>query len=259
MSWYDIRQYAYALSVPALIMFLSVRTAYVSDGQVMDWDLGEMAEAAQEKAELPQRVLNFFQRPAVKKARSHIPGFHRETKKSTLPPLPVWNPDEFGILQPVEVWHGSSRFIPYVEKWTPGVSTKVHPHGHPALDMGCREGEKILAGADGYVVYSRLNPTTERYGKGSQGNYNNTGKGYGYEVRLAHGTVNGHLMESGYHHMNAMPIVKQGDWVKAGDVLGDCGRTGYSVGRNGGWHLHFNLWQDGERIDPYPYLRRPAE
>jgi murein DD-endopeptidase MepM/ murein hydrolase activator NlpD len=48
--------------------------------------------------------------------------------------------------------------------------------------------------------------------------------------------------------------VKPGDVVQAGTVLGHVGDTGLSYGA----HLHFEVFVNGARIDPLPWLRQHA-
>lgn len=55
-------------------------------------------------------------------------------------------------------------------------------------------------------------------------------------------------------HM-ALRKVKVGQKVKAGDVVGIEGNTGYSFGS----HCHFEVRKNGESVDPTPYLGIPNE
>ena len=53
------------------------------------------------------------------------------------------------------------------------------------------------------------------------------------------------------------PNVKVGDFVKRSDVIGLSGATPHTIGagfRTTGPHLHFEVWQDGARVDPLKYL-----
>lgn len=71
--------------------------------------------------------------------------------------------------------------------------------------------------------------------------------GYGTAVKIDHG--NG--MQSLYVHMVEGSLkVSQGATVSAGQPLGIMGNTGDSDGV----HLHFEVWQDDVRINPYPLL-----
>jgi murein DD-endopeptidase MepM/ murein hydrolase activator NlpD len=70
---------------------------------------------------------------------------------------------------------------------------------------------------------------------------------YGYSITVRHddGT------EIIYAHSNRL-FVQKGDQVKAGQVIGLVGNTGYSYGT----HLHIETHVDGEPTDPIPLLRQ---
>lgn len=56
---------------------------------------------------------------------------------------------------------------------------------------------------------------------------------------------------SRYLHMKYGSIkLKVGDKVKKGQIIGYMGSTGYSTGN----HLHFDMWENGTRVDPTPFL-----
>lgn len=69
--------------------------------------------------------------------------------------------------------------------------------------------------------------------------------GFGYAVVLDHGDGT----QSIYAHSSAL-AVRAGQRVKAGDVLGRVGNTGYSYGR----HLHLEIHDRGVPKDPIPFL-----
>ena len=50
--------------------------------------------------------------------------------------------------------------------------------------------------------------------------------------------------------MRDTPLVKVGDTVTAGTVIGIQGQTGGATGD----HLHFEVRIDGEAVNPLPYL-----
>ncbi len=100
---------------------------------------------------------------------------------------------------------------------------------HKGLDLAAPYRTKIKAPADGVVVFV-----------GRKG-------GYGNAVELSHG--NG--LNTRYGHMYR-PLVKAGQKVKRGDVIGLVGSTGKATGP----HLHYEVWRNGKAVNPLPYLRR---
>lgn len=96
---------------------------------------------------------------------------------------------------------------------------------HKGVDWAAPVGTPIMAAFDGEISF--------------QGD----GGGYGNLVKIAH--ANGR--ETRYAHMQKFAIASGvGTKVKAGDVIGYIGTTGLSTGP----HLHFELYQNGEAIDP---------
>lgn len=69
--------------------------------------------------------------------------------------------------------------------------------------------------------------------------------GYGNYVIIDHGngykTLYGHCCEV---------YVSIGQQVSKGDVIGGVGATGNVTGT----HLHFEIWENGSKIDPYPFI-----
>lgn len=70
---------------------------------------------------------------------------------------------------------------------------------------------------------------------------------YGNMIILSHG--NG--IETVYGHCSKV-IVKSGETIKKGDVIGKIGSTGRSTGP----HLHFELRVNGKAIDPSKYIKQ---
>ena len=92
------------------------------------------------------------------------------------------------------------------------------------------EGEKILATMDGEIVLSEY--------KGSYGNL----------VIINHGDG----VQSYYAHCSKL-LKQKGDVVNKGDEIAEIGSTGNSTGP----HLHLEVRENGERIDPlalYPSM-----
>jgi len=69
---------------------------------------------------------------------------------------------------------------------------------------------------------------------------------YGNVVTLDHGDGS----ETRYAHLSAV-LVRVGQALRQGDVLGRVGSTGASTGP----HLHFEVRFDGRAVDPLPYLQ----
>ena len=103
--------------------------------------------------------------------------------------------------------------------------------GHSGTDMAADCGTVIRAVASGYVnaVSSDV----------SAGNY----------VDINHGMVGGNSVITEYLHMQAQ-YVSPGQYVNAGDALGEVGSTGYATG----CHLHFGVLQNGSYVEPMDYL-----
>jgi murein DD-endopeptidase MepM/ murein hydrolase activator NlpD len=70
--------------------------------------------------------------------------------------------------------------------------------------------------------------------------------GFGYSITIEHpdGT------QTVYGHSRRL-LVQKGQQVKAGDVIGEVGNTGYSFGT----HLHLGVYVNGAPVDPIPTLR----
>jgi murein DD-endopeptidase MepM/ murein hydrolase activator NlpD len=72
----------------------------------------------------------------------------------------------------------------------------------------------------------------------------NGGYGYAITIEQSDGT------EIIYAHSRRL-LVQTGDMVKAGQVIGEVGNTGYSYGP----HLHIEIHVNGKPTDPIPLLR----
>jgi murein DD-endopeptidase MepM/ murein hydrolase activator NlpD len=56
-------------------------------------------------------------------------------------------------------------------------------------------------------------------------------------------------MATRYAHLNKA-LVKVGDYVQRGDVIGELGNTGRSTGP----HLHYEVLLNGTPVDPMRYI-----
>lgn len=95
--------------------------------------------------------------------------------------------------------------------------------GHRGTDIPAPEGTPILAAHSGTVLVSGWNDS------------------YGNQVLLD----NGAGLSTRYAHMTASAVTA-GETVTAGQVIGYVGSTGDSTGN----HLHFEVMQDGVRVNP---------
>lgn len=99
---------------------------------------------------------------------------------------------------------------------------------HNGVDLAGYEGTPIYATRSGYV-------TVAAYQYGGAGNY----------VALSHGDGYGSI----YMHMTHY-IVRAGEYVNAGQVIGYMGTTGGSTGV----HLHFGISYNGVYVNPADYI-----
>ena len=130
------------------------------------------------------------------------------------------------------IWPVDSRYI------TSTVGGRNSPGGigstnHKGTDIG-RVGynSKIYAAKDGTVIVSQYSS--------SYGNY----------VAISHGEGNTTL----YAHMSSRKVAV-GQVVKQGDVIGITGSTGNSTGP----HLHFEITENGVRINPLSHGATPQK
>lgn len=61
--------------------------------------------------------------------------------------------------------------------------------------------------------------------------------------------------QSKYFHMQSAPNYDVGHEIRAGDAIGRVGSTGRSTGP----HLHYELWKNGQPVDPRRYSLRDSE
>ncbi len=100
---------------------------------------------------------------------------------------------------------------------------------HRGVDIVAKSGTEIRATADGVIG---------RAGRfGALGRTLDISHGFGFVTR--------------YAHMSKL-LVASGDQVKRGDVIGLVGSTGRSTGA----HLHYELFREGKRANPWKYLGR---
>ncbi|MBD9369465.1 M23 family metallopeptidase [Xanthomonas sp. XNM01] len=115
---------------------------------------------------------------------------------------------------------------------TSGFGRRADPFGrggqfHKGIDFDANVGDPVMSVADGVVSYS-----------GSRSGYGNTVEvdhGNGYVTRYAH---------------NSRLTVKVGDLVRSGQQIAKAGSTGRSTGA----HVHFEVWENGNVVNPRKFL-----
>ena len=100
---------------------------------------------------------------------------------------------------------------------------------HKGIDLTAAQGTPIYASRSGIVDYVG-------YEAGGAGNWVQINHQDGFKTQ--------------YMHMTKY-IVKTGQRVKAGDIIGYCGSTGASTGP----HLHFGVYYNGTAVNPENYIK----
>lgn len=115
--------------------------------------------------------------------------------------------------------------------------TRMHPIFkrkifHSGVDIGAPYGTSIKAANSGRVIFV--------------GWYS----GYGKVVIIDHGKINGIPTTTLYAHMSVTKVSK-GAHVAKGTIVGKVGTTGYSTGP----HLHFEVRQKGNPVNPLKFIK----
>ena len=116
-----------------------------------------------------------------------------------------------------------------LKRMTSGYGYRIHPiyktrKMHYGMDYSAKVGTEIYATGDG--VISKVKRSKRGYG-----NYVKINHGFGYETL--------------YAHMSRY-IVKKGQKVKRGEVIGYVGNSGISTAP----HLHYEVRKDNKKINP---------
>ena len=118
--------------------------------------------------------------------------------------------------------------VPASHRITSNFGYREHPTQggykfHYGIDIGVASGNNVLASRSGTVLISQYSS--------SYGNY----------IVISHGGGDTTL----YAHMSKR-LVSAGEVVTQGDVIGYSGSTGWSTGP----HVHFEITENGTRVDP---------
>ncbi len=103
---------------------------------------------------------------------------------------------------------------------------------HMAIDYAAAYGTPVRAVGDGVVIYRR--PKT----------------GYGNVISIRHNST----YTTNYCHLSKY-LVKLGQRVTQGQVIGNVGSTGYSTGP----HLHFEMVKNGVKVNPLKEIMPPGK
>jgi murein DD-endopeptidase MepM/ murein hydrolase activator NlpD len=98
---------------------------------------------------------------------------------------------------------------------------------HKGLDIATRVGTPIIAPADGLIVFA-----------GKEGNY-------GKMLAINHG----YNLKTRYGHLHRFRV-KQGQYVKRGQTIGEVGNSGRCTGP----HLHYEVLLNGVPVNPLRYI-----
>jgi len=104
---------------------------------------------------------------------------------------------------------------------------------HKGTDFAAQVGTPIMATADGKVVKSSYT------------------RGNGYYVKIQHNNK----YSTQYLHMQKKGRIKNGKYVKQGDVIGKVGMTGNTSGP----HVCYRFWKNGRQVDPYRQKLPPGK
>ncbi len=103
---------------------------------------------------------------------------------------------------------------------------------HRGVDISAAYGSRVVAPADGEVIYADFM------------------SGYGRMVVIDHG----HGIVTRYGHLASF-AVNAGMMVTRGDTIGFVGLSGRSTGP----HLHYEVWVHNNPVSPNKFLRMPSE
>lgn len=116
-----------------------------------------------------------------------------------------------------------------------GFGKRIHPfhkglYNHPGIDITATRGTEVVASADGYV---------------SEVTKSELLAGYGNTIELSHSQT----LSSRYAHLETI-LVRQGQKVKKGQVIGTVGNSGGSIAP----HLHYEVLRNGREQNPIYYF-----
>lgn len=189
----------------------------------------------------PGQVLTLQTSSQAQKYQSSSAKNNAETKpqsKNNQKAIANKNSGEYGKTQQDQKHKKQVKKDPFptkVRKWRyPSKGSIIEQYsarenGHSGLDFGGKTGDPIIAAADGKVVYA-----------------GSALRGYGNLIIVKH---NNDFL-SAYAHNRSLKV-KEKDWVKAGQVIAEMGKTGTDKVK-----LHFEIRHRGRSVNPMKYLPR---
>ena len=154
---------------------------------------------------------------------------------ATTAAAPAASPAAIQLSNPLPEGRVTSPFGPRRDPLAAGTA-KAGPGGgasqhHDGIDVGSSHDPRVYAPADGVVVEATTaDPDQPRLGT---------------VLRIDHGGG----LETFYAHLGSLEV-ETGQQVSRGDLLGTAGATGAVTGP----HLHFEVHQDGQPVDPAEYV-----
>jgi murein DD-endopeptidase MepM/ murein hydrolase activator NlpD len=132
-----------------------------------------------------------------------------------------------------DIFKATPRAMPVDGSISSHYGTSEHPRSaedrfHAGIDVRAPSGSPIRATADGIVSFCGWS--------GKNGNLVAIEHGSGFRTIYAHNRVN---------------IVKIGQRVKRGDMIGYVGATGNATGS----HVHYEVWKDGKPVNPGKFIK----
>jgi len=139
------------------------------------------------------------------------------------------------IHQKKELFASTPNIFP-VQGWiSSGYGSRTNPvtkkrELHQAIDIVAPWGTEVKASAQGRVVFASWKDA------------------YGLIIEMD----NGYKYNTVYGHLSRI-LVKKGEWVEKGQVIGRLGSTGHSTGP----HLHFEVWYEEKTVNPLQLMVEP--
>lgn len=132
-----------------------------------------------------------------------------------------------------DVYRATPQGVPVEGHVTSGFGMRVHPKSgrnqfHSGMDLNAQRGTPVHATADGIVSFSG-------WSRGS-GNIVVIEHGHGFSTVYAHNTKN---------------LAQVGQTVRRGQEISTAGSTGVSTGP----HVHYEVWKNGECINPASFTK----